>query len=169
MKERSAETVVVRENEIRLVRRPDSDRWQAHFKVEAIGKWIRKATGTTDLDKAKALAEEQWFEAKVLAKAGHPVVSKKFKAVAEVVQRDLEIKVSADKTKRGSSNDYINSIKTYLIPFFGGYNVDRINQAVFTEFCEWRRQKVGRELSHSAQANHNAALNLVFDYAIERG
>jgi integrase len=169
MKERSAETVVVRENEIRLVRRPDSDRWQAHFKVEAIGKWIRKATGTADLDKAKALAEEQWFEAKVLAKAGHPVVSKKFKAVAEVVQRDLEIKVSADKTKRGSSNDYINSIKTYLIPFFGGYNVDRINQAVFTEFCEWRRQKVGRELSHSAQANHNAALNLVFDYAIERG
>jgi hypothetical protein len=59
------------------------------------------------------LAEEQWFEAKVLAKAGHPVVSKKFKAVAEVVQRDLEIKVAADKTKRGSNNDYINSIKTY--------------------------------------------------------
>ncbi len=169
MKERSPETVVVRENEIRLVRRPDSDRWQAHFKVEAIGKWIRKATGTADLDKAKALAEEQWFEAKVLAKAGHPVVSKKFKAVAEVVQRDLEIKVAADKTKRGSNNDYINSIKTYLIPFFGGYNVDRINQTVFTEFCEWRRVKVGRELSHSAQANHNAALNLVFDYAIERG
>ncbi len=46
MKERSPETVVVRENEIRLVRRPDSDRWQAHFKVEAIGKWIRKAMVT---------------------------------------------------------------------------------------------------------------------------
>jgi hypothetical protein len=29
MKERSPETVVVRENEIRLVRRPDSDRWQS--------------------------------------------------------------------------------------------------------------------------------------------
>jgi integrase len=168
MKERSPETIVVRENEIRLVRRPDSERWQAHFKVDAIGKWIRKATGTPNLEKAKAFAEEQWFEAKVLARAGHPVVSKKFKSVADVVLRDLEIKVAEDKTKRGSNNDYISAINGYLIPFFGGYNVDRINQAVFTEFCEWRRQKVGRELSHSAQANHNAALSLVFDYAIER-
>lgn len=168
MKERSPETVVVRENEIRLVRRPDSERWQAHFKVDAIGKWVRRATGTADIAKAKALAEELWFEAKVLAKAGHPVVSKKFKAVAEVVLRDLEMKVAEDKTKRGSNNDYIGAINGYLIPFFGGYNVDRINQAVFTEFCEWRREKVGRELSHSAQANHNAALNLVFDYAIDR-
>jgi hypothetical protein len=99
--------------------------------VDAIGKWIRKATGTADLAKARALAEEQWFEAKVLAKAGHPVVSKKFKAVAEVVLRDLEMKVAEDKTKRGSNNDYISAINGYLIPFFGGYNVDRINQAVF--------------------------------------
>ena len=115
MKERSPETVVVRENKIRLVRRPDSERWQAHFKVDAIGKWIRKATGTADLAKARALAEEQWFEAKVLAKAGHPVVSKKFKAVAEVVLRDLEMKVAEDKTKRGSNNDYISAINGYLI------------------------------------------------------
>ncbi|MEI7740270.1 MAG: hypothetical protein WCJ99_16185, partial [Betaproteobacteria bacterium] len=33
----------------------------------------------------------------------------------------------------------------------------------------WRRDKVGRELSGSAQKNHNAALNLIFDEAIERG
>ena len=44
MREKSQETIVVRPNEIRLVRRPDSDRWQAHYKVEAIGRWLRKAT-----------------------------------------------------------------------------------------------------------------------------
>ena len=169
MREKSDETIVVRPNEIRLVRRPDSDRWQAHYKVEAIGRWLRKATGTADEGKARSIAEEQWMEARILARSGHPVISKKFKAVAEIVQRDLEIKVAADKTKRGSNNDYLATIKGYLIPFFGNYNVDRITAEVFNDFCEWRRQKVGKELSQSAQSNHNAALNLVFDHAVEKG
>ncbi len=111
MREKAQETIVVRPNEIRLVRRPDSDRWQAHYKVEDIGKWLRKATGTADLDKARSLAEDMWMEARILARSGHPVISKKFKAIAEIVQRNLEIKVAADKTKRGSNNDYLATIK----------------------------------------------------------
>ena len=169
MRELNNTTIVLRENEIRLVRRPDSDKWQAHFKVDTLGKWIRKATKHSDVDKARRVAEDMWMRARILSEEGHPVISKKFKAVAEILLRDLEIKIAADKTKRGSNNDYVGALKTYLIPFFGVKNIDRINQEVFTEFCEWRRQKVGRELSHSAQANHNAALSLVFDYAIERG
>jgi integrase len=169
MRDAADTTVVVRENQIRLIRRPESDKWQAHFKVEVLGKWVRKATKQSDLERAKTVAEDMWMRARVLSQEGHPVISKKFKAVAEILLRDLEIKIAADKTKRGSNNDYVGALKTYLIPFFGAKNIDRINQEVFTEFCEWRRQKVGRELSHSAQANHNAALSLVFDYAIERG
>jgi integrase len=49
------------------------------------------------------------------------------------------------------------------------YNVDGIKPSVISEFHVWRRDKVGRELSGSAQNNHNAALNLIFDEAIERG
>lgn len=169
MREKSEETVVVRPNEIRLVRRPDSDRWQAHYKVEAIGRWLRKATGTSDVEKARAIAEEKWMEARILARSGHPVLSKRFRAVAEIVQRELEAKIASDGTKRGSNNDYLATIKNYLIPFFGNYNVDRVTTEVFNDFCEWRRQKVGKELSQSAQSNHNAALNLVFDYAVEKG
>ncbi len=48
-------------------------------------------------------------------------------------------------------------------------NVDGIKPSVISEFHVWRREKVGRELSGSAQNNHNAALNLIFDEAIERG
>lgn len=169
MRPKSNETVVVKENAVRLVRRIDSQYWQAHYKVDLLGKWIRKATKKKDLNEARAIAEELWIEAKILAKNGQSVISKRFKPVAEQALIDLEIKVQADRTRRGSNNDYINAIKKYLIPFFGKYNINKITQEVFTNFCEWRRQQVGRELSHSAQANHNAALNLVFDLAIERG
>jgi integrase len=169
MREKAAETVVLKKNAIRLVRRADSERWQAHYKVAGLHGWIRKATGESDLEKATEIAEDFWRDAKVLAKKGYPVVSKKFKAVAEVVLKNLEIKVAADKTKRGSNNDYISALNNYLIPFFGPYNIDCITQRVFTDFCEWRRLQVGRELSHSAQLNHNAAMSLVLDYGVERG
>lgn len=169
MRQKSNETVVVKEHAIRLVRRADSQYWQAHYKVEQLGKWIRKGTRKTDIAEAKAIAEELWIEARVLVKNGQAVISKRFKAVAEIVQADLEIKVQADRTRRGSNNDYLSALRNYLIPYFGNYNINGITQEVFTAFCDWRRQKVGRELSHSAQANHNAALNLVFDLAIERG
>jgi integrase len=169
MRQKSEETVVVKENAIRLVRRADSQYWQAHYKIDQLSKWIRKATKKKDIAQARNVAEELWLEAKILTKNGQAVVSKRFKAVADIVLTDLEIKIQADRTRRGSNNDYINAIKKYLIPFFGNYNVNTITQEVFTKFCEWRREQVGRELSHSAQANHNAALNLVFDLAIERG
>ena len=61
----------------------------------------------------------------------------------------------------------MSAIKLYLIPFYGLYNVDGIKPAVISEFHVWRRDKVGRELSGSAQNNHNAALNLIFDESIE--
>lgn len=81
MPEIVAETIVVRKNEIRLVRRADSSTWQAHFKVSKLSVWLRKSTKTEDVDEARAIAEELWMEAKYLAKNGQPVLSKKFKAV----------------------------------------------------------------------------------------
>lgn len=169
MPDLSSETIVLKQNAIRLVRRADAETWQAHYKVDALGRWIRRSTGTADLEVAKVKADDFWSEARYLANRGHPVLSKKFKAVAEVVLRDLEQKVAANKSKRGSNNDYISALNLYLIPFFGGYNIDCITQAVFSNFCEWRREKAGKELSHSTQLNHNAAMNAVLNYGVEKG
>ena len=169
MPDLSEQTIVVRANAVRIVRRTDTARWQAHYKVDALNRWLRKTTGTNDEEEAKEIAYDFWRDAKALAKKGHPVISKKFKAVAEVVLRNLHEKVALDKAKRGSNHDYISAINVHLIPFFGNYNIDSIDQRVFTQFCERRRQIAGKELAYSTQANHNAALNMVFDYAIERG
>ena len=169
MPDLSEESIVVRPNAVRIVRRTDTARWQAHYKVDALNRWMRKTTGTDDAEEAKEIAYDLWRDAKALAKKGFPVISKKFKAVAEVVLRSLHDKVALDKAKRGSNHDYISAINVHLIPFFGNYNIDSIDQQVFTQFCAKRRQLAGKELAYSTQANHNAALNLVFDYAIERG
>ena len=162
------ESVVVKPELIRLVRRDDSKKWQAHYKLENLKTWFRRSTDTADLKEASKIAERMWMKATFDLEEGRPVTSRKFKPVAEIVLHRLEAEIAAG-TAKPSARDYVSAIKLYLIPFYALYNVDGIKPAVISEFHVWRRDKVGRELSGSAQNNHNAALNLIFDEAIERG
>jgi integrase len=164
----SSETVVVKPELIRLVRRADSKKWQVHYKLENVKTWFRRSTDTTDVKEAARIAERIWMKATFDHEDGRPVTSKKFKPVAEAVLRRLQEEIDAG-TAKPSAKDYVSAIKLYLLPFYGNYNVDGIKPAVISEFHTWRRNKVGRELSGSAQNNHNAALNLIFDEAVERG
>ena len=168
MRHPAPNTVIVRPEQIRLVRRENSKKWQVHYKIDGVKKWFRKSLETTDQDKAVQLAERLWMKATFDHEEGRPVISKRFKPVAEVVQRRLEEEIKHG-TAKPIAKDYVSAIKLYLIPFYGNYNVDGIKPATISEFHEWRRQKVGRELSGSAQNNHNAAFNLVMDEAIQRG
>jgi integrase len=164
----STESVVVKPEQIRLVRRDDSKKWQVHYKLDGVKTWFRRSADTADVKEATKIAERMWMKATFDHEEGRPVTSKKFKPVAEIVLRRLEEQIKAG-TARPSARDYVSAINLYLIPFYGNYNVDGIKPSVISEFHIWRRVKVGRELSGSAQNNHNAALNLIFDEAIERG
>jgi integrase len=164
----SSQTIVVRPEQIRLTRRENSNKWQVHYKIDGIKTWFRKSVQTTDVDKAVQLAERLWMKATFEHEEGRPVISKKFKPVAEVVLRRLEEEIKAG-TAKPIAKDYVSAINLYLIPYYGNFNVDNIKPATVSQFHVWRKEKVGRELSGSAQNNHNAAFNLVMDEAIQRG
>ena len=164
----ASETIVIKPEQIRLVRRDDSKKWQVHYKLEAVKRWFRQSADTADVKEATRIAERMWMKATFDFEEGRPVISKKFKPIAEIVLHRLEAEIAAG-TAKPSARDYVSAIKLYLIPFYGIYNVDGIKPSVISEFHVWRRDKVGRELSGSAQNNHNAALNQIFDEAVERG
>ena len=42
------ETIIVKPELIRLVRRLDSKKWQAHYKLEKVKTWFRRSTDTAD-------------------------------------------------------------------------------------------------------------------------
>jgi integrase len=163
----AAQTVVLRPQELNLVRRPETNNWQIHYKIGASKTWHRKSAGTANVDEATRIAEDVFHEARVLDKRGLAVVSKKFRSVAEVVSKRFKADVAAGTGKKIYA-DYYRAIDSYLIPFFGNYNIDRISPAVISEFHRWRKEKVGYELKASTQNNHNSAMNAVFDYAVEK-
>ena len=80
----SSETVIVKPELIRLVRRADSKKWQVHYKLENVKTWFRRSTDTTDIKEATKIAERLWMKATFDHEEGRPVISKKFKPVAEI-------------------------------------------------------------------------------------
>ena len=164
----SSTSIVVKPKLLRLVRRDDSCHWQAHYKVEGVKSWIRKTVNTDDPEMAKARAERMWMKSTFDHEDGRPVVSRKFRRMANVVVLKMEQEIEAG-TGIASLKEYLTAIRNYLIPFFGNHNVDSITPRLIAEFHIWRAERLGRELSASAQGTHNVALNRIFDEAIMRG
>ena len=101
-----ANTHVVKPERIRLVRRDDSKKWQIHYKLDGIKTWFRRASDTDDLDKAIAVAERMYMKAVFDVEEGRPVISRKFKPVAQVVLQRLEAEIKAG-TAKPSARDYV--------------------------------------------------------------
>ena len=89
------ETIVVKPELIRLVRRDDSKKWQAHYKLENLKTWFRRSTDTANVKEAAKIAERMWMKATFDLEEGRPVISRKFKPVAEVVLHRLEAEIAA--------------------------------------------------------------------------
>ena len=161
-------TIVLREEELKLVLRERSGYWQIHCKPASAKRWVRKSSGTVDFDEAKIKAEDLAAEIRILERRGIPIVSKKFRAVAQTVSAKFKEEVK-NGTGKKTYAEYHRAIDSYLIPFFGNFNIDNITPQIMNDFHVWRREKVGRELKQSTQHTHNLALTKVFDNAIERG
>ena len=91
----ASQTVVVKPELIRLVRRDDSKKWQAHYKLENLKTWFRRSTDTANVKEASKIAERMWMKATFDFEEGRPVTSKKFKPVAEIVLHRLEAEIAA--------------------------------------------------------------------------
>jgi integrase len=50
------ETVVVKPELIRLVRRDDSKKWQVHYKLDNLKTWFRCSTDTADVKEASKIS-----------------------------------------------------------------------------------------------------------------
>ncbi|NCV59749.1 MAG: site-specific integrase, partial [Betaproteobacteria bacterium] len=103
---------------MRVVRRDGSRHWQVHFKIDGVQKWYRRSLETEDLEKATVKANRIWMKATFDHEDGRAIVSKRFKAVAEIVKERLEAELEAGMGKP-SYKDYISAIRLYLIPFYG--------------------------------------------------
>jgi integrase len=131
-------------------------------------KWHRITTKRTNLEEAKRVATDAYDRARFRHADGSNAISRRFRDVAE-----LTIKQMDAETKNGKGKviykDYKQVIRTYLIPFFGKHQIDKVTQEDISRFEMWRETEMAKQPSASTIMNHNAALNRVFDTAVIEG
>lgn len=148
-----------------LSQRSRSAAWQMRFKLD--GKWIRVTTGKRDRKEAEQAALDYYMEAKFKQKHSIPLQTRRFKPVAELAIKSMQVALAAGQGQKVYA-DYITAINRYLIPFFGKHNIDGIDYALLNQFDAWRIAKLKRVPRKSTIGTHNSALNRVFDEAINR-
>jgi len=163
MPQLSSKSVPILEGTALLVRRSNTPRWQVKYKVG--GKWMRTSTKKTDIDDAKKVAVEVVLDAKHKQKFGLPIVTRSFRAVAQLAIRRMESELNGGHGKV-VFNDYINALENYFIPFFGAKHISTIDFKALREFDDWRAAKLGRLPKASTVNTHTSALNRVFDEAV---
>lgn len=149
-----------------LSQRSRSSAWQARFKIGT--RWVRVSTKERDRKDAERVAEELYLEAKFKERHKIPIVTKRFKPVAELAIKHMQAALDGGQGKK-VYKDYIIALNRYLIPFFGNHHINRIDYELLKQFEAWRIEKMGKVPKASSIGTHNSALNKVFDEAIERG
>jgi integrase len=149
-----------------VYRRSRSGAWQCRYKVDGV--WQRASTKQTDLAKAKAVAHKLLIAAEVRKEQNLPVVTRRFRDVANLAIERMDQELKSGKGKV-SFKDYIRVITEYLIPILGRRVITSIDVSVLDELDAQRIIMMGKEPSKSTLLTHNSALNRVFDEAVMRG
>lgn len=159
--------IKIRDGEVVLYRRGVSPKWQVRYKLPD-NKWHRASTKRTQLDEAKRVAGELYDKARFRHSEGINAVSRRFRDVAKLTIDKMDQAVKAGKGKR-TYKDYRQAIDNYLVPYFGSKSIDKITEESLAGFEVWRVEKMEKEPAKSTISNHNAALNRVFDTALQQG
>lgn len=166
MPQKANHTHHILEGKAILYQRAGTPHWQVRYKVG--GKWLRATTKKEKLGEAKTAAVDLITNAWFREKNDLPVVNKRFKAVANLAIKRM-VGLNNSGNGKPTYKQYITVLNKYLIPFFGKFNIDKIDYAVLERFNAWRITELGRKPSQSTLNTHNSALNRVFDEALMRG
>ena len=163
MREKSENTHILIERQLRIYQRERSAVWQCAFNVD--GRWQRTSTNERELAKAKKTAHDILVKANVKKELNIAPITRKLKDVANVVLKQLE-KETKNNTAKPIFKDYISVLNNYIIPILGKYNVNNISREALDEYETKLAKKMRKPATFSTQQTHNAVLNMIFDEAV---
>jgi len=129
-----------------VYRRFRSGAWQCRFKVAGV--WQRASTKQPDLAKAKDAAHKLLIAAEVRKEQNLPIVTRRFRDVANLEIERMEQELKSGKGKV-SFKDYIRVITEYLIPILGKRVITSIDVSVLDELDAQPIVMMGKEPSKS--------------------
>lgn len=147
-----------------LYKQARSDRWWCRVKLDN-GKWHRATTGETDLEAAYDKAAHIYHEMRVKSQNNLAPTTRAFNSVAKSVIDHLNSLRNTPDWKQ-SYQAYIYAIEKYQIPYFANTPLTGMRKK-YDGYEKHVEEVLGRQPKASTLSNHNAALKLIIDRAIQ--
>ena len=127
---------------LKLDKRAGSDNWYARLTLPN-GKRLVKTTKTEDIESAKEAALRLYYEVDARIQNKLPATTRKFADVAKhaIARMETEIREGVGKQ---AYRDYTQALNKWLIPYFGGTDIAKLDLAAVTRFDAWRTQQSGK-------------------------
>ena len=139
MEELSNQVVSHLGDKVQLYRRDDAGFvWHYRIWVKESQKYVRKTTGATNLDEAKKIAEEAYYDVRAKLKAEIPVFSKTFADVFKLALDDERRKVERKELSEKRYKWYSSIANLYYLPYFKNYQISAITTGVVGNFWKER-------------------------------
>jgi integrase len=160
-------TVKLRDGEVVVFLRTGSEQWQCRYRLKELG-WIRRTTGTQNLELAIERACDWYDEARYRLRAGLAPEIKRIGDIARETVHELQTEMAAGRGKR-IYVDYCSVIERYITPFFKNRYITTVAARDIAEFEAWRNERLGRIPAASTLLTFAAAWQRIQTTAINRG
>jgi integrase len=160
-------TVKLLDGRLTVFKRPNSYQWQCRFKL-VNGRWHSASTGTEDISQAKQQAISIYETVKIRTEAGLATSTRSFKQLAGEEITRMARTATTPRTER-KYKDYLFILEKYLIPFFGNFDVAKIDDEAVADFEAWRLAEMGKNAKQMTKKHHAMAYNRVMTLAKARG
>ena len=116
------------------------------------------------METAREAALRLYYETDARIQNKLPATTHKFADVARhaIARMETEIREGVGKQ---AYRDYVQTLNNWLITYFGGTDIAKLDLAAVTRFDAWRPQQSGKLPAQSIINNHNSALNSVLNLA----
>ena len=131
-------TVKLKNGEITLYQRPDSENWYAGFRMAQGGR-KQESLRTSNKELAVERALERYTTIHLHHKLGLTDSTVSFDEAADAWLEELAAEVAAGTRKARTLIDYKLVVERYLKPYFGKSSVDGISHNDVAKYRAWRR------------------------------
>ena len=126
---------------LRLDKRAGSDNWYARLTLPT-GKRLVKSTKTLDLETAREAALRLYYEVDARIQNKLPATTRKFGDVAKHAINRMQSEIREGVGKQ-AYRDCTQALNKWLIPYFGGTDIAKLDLAAVTWFDAWRTAQSG--------------------------
>ena len=147
---------------LHVYRRENSRYWQCSSYLA--GRNHRTTTKTDSLERAKAFAEEWYFDLRLKNRSGELRGGRSFKAAAELFLREYEALTAGERNP-----DYVKGhgtrLRVHLLPFFGNKSVSDITPALVADYrihrlTSRKHPKTGEPMRPARSTMHQEVVTL---------